>query len=484
MSVKQLTEKWKPVMDEDVTLSECFSPEAIQAQLLENTEKWCHQNQHQLRMDESTAPTNMGGNNLSANPGSPSNGTANIASWQPVLIAMAKRLPPNQVAFNFMSVQPMKTPDQQIFAMRARYLPSGLGSTEQQVAPGGTGATENKTLDKYHGAEEALFHEAKAGFSGNGNEMLEDSSGFTSAYINSTGDTAAQDALKTAQETAVALGGMDTAQAERLGSGVEWAKMGVTVEKSSVSAKSRGLFADYSHELRQDMMAVHGEDVDSILSDMLVTEIQAEMNREFIRKMNLAAVLADQGMNVKGVLNMSTDVSGRWALEKWKYMLFQLEIEANQIAKQTRRGKGNRVLCSANVASALAMAGMLDYTPALASQSNLSVDVTGQTYAGRLANGMDVHIDPYASIEFITIAYKGASNLDAGAIYCPYTPLEMYRASGEDSFQPRMAFKTRYGITGNPFVKEFAAGQNVANTTGLEAQSNPYFRKFAITNLF
>lgn len=425
--------KWAPVIESDSNQSRALSRTDIVTRLMENQENWIKNN---TAMIEAAAPGNAQG--------------AAVATWSPVLIKMVKRTVPNLIAMDFFGTQPLSTPDGLIFAMRARY---------------GGQSTANA---------EAFYQNINSGASGDGAADVGDVSGFSKAIVDAfTGGTSGANA---------AFGkGMTTAAMETLGaqSGTAWAKMGVSIEKQSVTAMGRGLYADYSQELRQDMQAVHGEDVDSILSDMLVTEIQAEMNREFIRTMNLAAKV---GFNGTGIFDITTNTDGRWLLERLKGLMFRIELEANAIAKDTRRGKGNRLLCSANVASALAMAGMLDFTTALSSQAGLDVDITGQTFAGVLANGMRVYIDPYATLDYINVVYKGESELDAGIYFAPYTPLEMYRTVGEDTFAPRLAFKTRYGITANPFYAANADGSAVAGK-GLGSAENGYMRKMLIKGI-
>lgn len=449
---EQLREHWKPLVEsDDVGRLKGLSKEDIGVRLLENQAKYNASNLGQ-RGD--------GSDTLNEADTGISNNSGDAGRWAPVLISMAKRLAPINIANEFFGTQPMSAPDGQIFAIRAR---KGV-----EVAGGASNASK----------PELFMGEADSSFTGDtAAPQVGDPSGFTLLEVNGgvEDDTAT-----------TAGGGMTTAQAEQLGAGGSWSRVGITIQKSTVSAKSRGLYADYSHELRQDMMAVHGEDVDSILADVMVTEIAAEQNREMIRHMNVSAKKASV-VATDGIFDMDADASGRWDLEKWKYMLFVLEVEANAIAVDTRRGKGNKILCSPNVASALAMAGMLDYSPALSQQRSLQVDPTNQTFAGVLANGMNVFIDPYAGlIEYATIAYKGANELDAGYFHCPYVPVEMYRANGSDSFQPRMAFKSRYGVVANPFV-QIPVGQdtNTAVTTdGIVRDSNPYFRKMALKNLF
>ncbi|BAU39987.1 hypothetical protein [Ralstonia phage RSP15] len=429
-----MREDWKEIIEsneaDDV---KALSRTDILTRVLENQSIWCKSNEKLLQ------ETAASGNSM---------GSGAIATWSPVLIKMVKRLMPNLVATDFMGTQPLATPDGLIFAMRARY-----GS---QTGP------------------EAFYQEIKSGFSGNGQADEGSVSGFPKDFY-ATGKPALDP--KGGQ-------GMPRSDAENLGTPSKaWAKMALSIEKSSVTALSRGLYADYTHELRQDMMSVHGEDVDSILSDMLVTEIQAEMNREFIRTMNVSAKFGAQLSAKPGLFDLTTDTDGRWFLERLKGFMFQIEIDANAIALDTRRGKGNRILCSPNVASALAMAGLLDYNISnLDGQKNITVDPTGQTFAGVLANGMKVYIDPYADLDYYTIGYKGATELDAGIFFAPYTPLEMYRTVGEDNFNPRMAFKTRYGIVANPFYFQDAAG-NVAAGKGLGQQENGYFRKVAVAKL-
>jgi hypothetical protein len=427
---EDMMKKWKPIMEAvDSESVAQLNQEKITARLLENQENWCKNNQAFLV--ETAASSNTTG--------------SSIATWSPVLIKMAKRLPPMLISMEFFGVQPLATPDGLVFAMRSRY-----GS---QTGP------------------EALFNEADSAFSGAGAQGGS-ATGFPKDYV-ATGDPLADPSFGT---------GMSTADAEALGTPAKaWAKMAVSIEKNVVSAKSRGLFADYSHELRQDMQAVHGQDVDAILSEMLVTEIQAEMNREFIRTMLVAAKYGAVGATKAGVFDVTADTDGRWMMERWKGLLYQIELDANAIMIDTKRGKGNRLLVSPNVASALAMAGVLEYNPNLA--TSVKVDTTASTFAGVLANGMRVHIDPYADREFYMIGYKGANEMDAGIFYSPYTPLEMHRTVGEDTFQPRIGFKTRYAVSANPFYRQNAAGV-AATGAGLGQGENGFFRKALVKNLY
>lgn len=433
---EEMRKEWLPVLQTESNAIQPLSAENVAVRLLQNQAEWNAKN-----LGESEAPGSL---------------NTTVGKWQPVLIDMAKRLAPINIAMDFFGVQPLSGPDGQIFALRAR----------QGVADGSNTQQSRKEL---------FMQEADSGYSGDGTVQAGDPSGFTQAEIEGSG----------AGTTTIGKG-MPSTDAELLGSPSNpWARVGITVQKATVTAKSRGLYADYSHELRQDMMAIHGEDVDNILSDVMVTEIQAEMNREFIRTMNFSAVRFKK-FGANGIVDIAQDISGRWALEKWKFLTFMLEVEANGIGVDTRRGKGNRVLCSPNVASALAMSGMLDYAPVLQENTKLAVDPTGQTFAGVLSNGMRVYVDPYAVAEYITLAYKGATALDAGIFFAPYVPLEMYRTQGESTFAPRMAFKTRYGICANPFV-QIPANQDpqvYVTADGIAQDSNPYFRKGLIKSLF
>jgi len=371
--------------------------------------------------------------------------TPGVANWDPVLIRMVRRSMPQLMAFDLAGVQPMTGPTGSIFAMRARY--------------------DNQTGD------EALFNEAKTGHSGAG-ASAGDTSGFAADAFD-VGDPATGTGYGT---------GMDLATAEALGtvSGDPWNEMSFTIERVDVSAKSRKLKASFSRELQHDLRQIHGLDAETELANILSTEITAEMDRELLRTINVAAQLGAQDAAIPGLFNLAADSDGRWLVEKFKGLLFQLELEANAVARSTRRGKANRVICSSNVASALNMAGVLDYNPSLA--ANLNVDETSTTFAGVLLGRYQVHVDPYATRDYITVAYKGANAWDAGVYWCPYVPLEMYRATGEDSFQPRIGFATRYGVISNPYESTLANGDAKAGN-GLGQGENSYFRKFAVANL-
>lgn len=409
----------------------------------------------------------------------------NIATWDPVLISMVRRSVPNLLAFDVAGVQPMNAPTGQVFALRARYEDS------------------NSPLALGEG-DEALYLEANPEYSGNAATTLIDNSGFSAANLsalstaaNAANGSSGVDFGGTSDASYTHGKGMSTADLESLGDTIAWKKMGFTIDKLVVAAEGRGLRADYTHELAQDLKAVHGLDAEAELANILTTEIQAEMNREMIRRINFSARFGgplnrgvqapSAGTAANAYVDLSSGgvvgASGRWFLERFKALLVQIEFEANKIAKDTRRGKANFIITSSNVASALSMAGILDHAPAMS--TNLNVDDTGNLFAGTLMGKYKVYVDPYANIDYVTVGYRGATAYDAGIYYCPYVPLEMYRAQGQDSFQPRIGFKTRYGIVANPFAtgKLNPHASVRSSTSGLTADSNIYFRKFVVLNL-
>ena len=363
--------------------------------------------------------------------------TGPVAGYDPVLISLVRRAMPNLMAYDIAGVQPMTGPTGLIFAMRSKY-------TNQ-------------------GGAEAFFGEANTGFSGDA----------ANPNGTSTGASAFGDV--------VTGKGMDTAAAEALGDGVGagFAEMAFSIEKVTVAAKSRALKAEYTTELAQDLKAVHGLDAETELANILQSEILVEINRELVRSIYTSAVTGAAGTAAPGTFDLDVDANGRWSVEKFKGLMFQIEQEANAIAKGTRRGKGNMVICSSDVASALQMAGVLDYTPALNSNS-LQVDDTGNTFAGVLNGRYKVYIDPYAGANYMVVGYKGSSAFDAGLFYCPYVPLQMVRAVGENSFQPKIGFKTRYGMVANPFARGSAA----ANDGAITNNTNQYYRRVLVSNLF
>ena len=433
VSYDKLIEKWSPVLDEESagTITD-HHKKAVTAAVLENQE---------IALREEGLITEA----------APANATSSVSNWNPVLIALVRRAMPNLMAYDICGVQPMSGPTGLIFAMKSRY---------------GGGSTSNR---------EALFNEAETQFSGDsaGTHDSDNASGLNVTNLDS--DSTADDA----RLTSIFAGGMTTNEAEKLGSSGEssFREMGFTIEKSTVTAKSRALKAEYSLELAQDLKAIHGLDAETELANILSTEILAEINREVIRTINSQAKTGALQTNtaVNGIFDVQTDADGRWSVEKFKGLVLQIERECNRIAIETRRGKGNFIVCSSDVASALAAAGMLDYTPAMS--TNLNVDDTGNTFAGTLNGRTRVYIDPYANTNYVTVGYKGTNPYDAGLFYCPYVPLTMVRAVGEDTFQPKIGFKTRYGMVSNPFV-----GATPAD--GLAAvKTNQYYRIFRVDNI-
>ena len=436
ISYDKLVEKWGPVLNEESagTIQDKHR-RAVTAAVLENQE-------NALREEGM----------MFENAAAPANSTASTANWNPVLIALVRRAMPNLMAYDLCGVQPMTGPTGLIFAMKSRY---------------GGGSTSNR---------EALFNEAETKFSGDSSATHDsDNASGLNGITDSNGDSS----IDNDRLTALAAGGMPTADAEALGSagGSSFREMGFTIEKSTVTAKSRALKAEYSLELAQDLKAIHGLDAETELANILSTEILAEINREVIRTINSQAKTGAGTTNtaINGIFNVQTDADGRWSVEKFKGLILQIEREANTIAKETRRGKGNFIVCSSDVASALAASGMLDYAPAMS--TSLNVDDTGNTFAGVLNGRTRVYIDPYASADYVTVGYKGTNPYDAGLFYCPYVPLTMVRAVGEDNFQPKIGFKTRYGMASNPFV-----GATPAD--GLAAvKTNQYYRIFRVDNI-
>ena len=380
---------------------------------------------------------------------------AAIQNFDPILISLVRRSLPNLIAYDVCGVQPMTGPTGLIFAMRSRY------------------STQTGT--------EAFYNEANTFFSGS-------NAAITAAQLAQlTNLTLAANTTETFTSNAFPVAAMTTSQGENLGDGQAgntFQEMAFSIEKVTVTAKTRALKAEYSMELAQDLKAVHGLDAETELANILSTEILAEINREVIRTIYGVAKLGAQvGTTTRGIFDLDTDSNGRWMVEKIKGLAFQIEREANTIAKQTRRGKGNIMLCSSDVASALAMAGILDYNSALQGQVNLTVDDTGNTFAGTLFGRIKVYIDPYfpagSTNEFAVIGYKGSNAYDAGLFYCPYVPLQMVRAVDTGTFQPKIGFKTRYGLVSNPF----ADGTAAATQGALTAQSNVYYRGFVVKNL-
>jgi len=416
---ENLQEKWSPVL-EHADLPKIDNPykRAVTAVILENQEKAAREDASFLGEIANVT------------------GDSAVANWDPILISLVRRAMPNLIAYDICGVQPMTGPTGLIFAMKSRFT-SNSGT-------------------------EALFNEADSDFSGTGTH----SASLNPGLMNDT-------------TTSVTAGtGIATATAEASSS---LAEMAFSIEKSTVTAKTRQLKAEYTMELAQDLKAIHGLDAETELANILSAEILAEINREVVRTIyEKAKKGANINTTTSGTFDLDTDSNGRWSVEKFKGLMFQLERDANVIAQETRRGKGNIVICSSDVASALQMAGVLDYTPAL--NNSLNVDDTGNTFAGTMNGRFKVYIDPYASnntaAQYYTVGYKGSSPYDAGMFYCPYVPLQMVRAVGEDTFQPKIGFKTRYGLIRNPFA------ESSAQTTGTGTdQANIYYRMVKVTNL-
>jgi hypothetical protein len=446
---EELQSKWQPVL-EHPELEAIKDPykKAVTAVILENQQREMTAAAQQLNETTySAAPTNVTG--------------AGVQNFDPILISLVRRALPNLIAYDVAGVQPMTGPTGLIFAMRAKYNAMGTAGTGD--------------------SNEAFFNEANTIFSGLGSGTGA-SFGFAGNNTTDVKTNPVSDLVANAYTTGV---GMSTATAEGLGADTStgmFNQMAFSIEKVTVTAKSRALKAEYSLELAQDLKAIHGLDAETELSNILSTEILAEINREVIRTIYTVAVPGAQyGTTTAGVFDLDTDSNGRWSVERFKGLIFQIERDANVIAKQTRRGKGNVLIVSSDVASAMAMAGVLQYTPALS--ADLQVDDTGNTFAGMLHGRIKVYIDPYfggytSNQELVTIGYKGSSPYDAGLFYCPYVPLQMVRAVDQYTFQPKIGFKTRYGMVANPFAEGTDVGQG-----RLSARANKYYRLFQVKNL-
>jgi hypothetical protein len=419
MDRKDLLKKWSPVLNHEgvAPIKDAYRKE-VTAVLLENQERSIN--------EEKAALFETHANAAAALPD-----TGGVAKFDPVLISLVRRAAPQMIAYDICGVQPMTQPTGLIFAMKSRYT------------------AQNST--------EALFNEADTDFSGTGTHA--GSNPASGSYTTGTG--------------------MSTTASETLGDGSTFNQMAFSIEKTSVTAKSRALKAEYTVELAQDLKSVHGLDAEGELSNILSTEILAEINREVVRTVYSSAKAGAQtGTATAGTFDLDVDSNGRWSVEKFKGLLFQIEREANAVAQQTRRGKGNFIITSSDVASALAMAGVLDYAPALS--TNLNVDEASTTFAGVLNGRYKVFVDPYSAntvaTQYFVVGYKGSSAFDAGIFYCPYIPLQLVRAVDPSTFQPKIGFKTRYGMVSNPFVQ-------LDGTGNLVAGENYYYRKVAVTNL-
>jgi len=439
---EELQKKWHPVL-EHPELDAIKDPykKAVTALVLENQQQAMAKDRSVLNETADAGPTNVAGG---------------VQNFDPILISLVRRALPNLIAYDVAGVQPMTGPTGLIFAMRARY------------------ATQQGT--------EAFYNEANTMFSGQSSANgVFNNYGFLGTTATDTANSAVSNEVANSFTTGI---GLQTAVAEQLGAdgANSFQQMAFSIEKVTVTAQSRALKAEYSLELAQDLKAIHGLDAETELSNILSTEILAEINREVIRTIYLSAVVGAQyGTVTQGYFDLDTDSNGRWSVERFKGLIFQIERDANVIAKQTRRGKGNVLIVSSDVASAMAMAGVLSYTPAL--QADLQVDDTGNTFAGMLHGRIKVYIDPYyggytSNQELVTIGYKGSSPYDAGLFYCPYVPLQMVRAVDQFTFQPKIGFKTRYGMVANPF----AAGLN-QNSGIIQPRTNVYYRIFGVKNL-
>jgi hypothetical protein len=442
---EQLVKKWAPVLEhpELPKVTDSYK-RAVTAVILENQERALREDR--AFMSEA-APMN-------------STDATSIQNWDPILISLVRRAMPNLIAYDIAGVQPMTGPTGLIFAMRAKY--------QSQAS-----------------SAEALFDAADTDYSGR-NKIGSAVGGFSTTEDSGTNPALLNDSPAGTYTTGT---GMSTAAAEALGdaAGNSFAEMAFSIEKSTVTAKSRALKAEYTMELAQDLKAIHGLDAETELANILSAEILAEINREVVRTIYINSEKgAVAGTTTAGIFDLDTDSNGRWSVERFKGLMFQVEREANTIAQRTRRGKGNILITSSDVASALQMAGVLDYTPAL--NNNLNVDDTGNTFAGILNGRYKVYIDPYSANantakQFFVVGYKGTSQYDAGIFYCPYVPLQMVRAVGQDSFQPKIGFKTRYGIQANPFAEAGATTATAVINGAGTANANRYYRKVQVLNL-
>ena len=436
---ENLQEKWQPVLEHpDLPKIEDSYKRAVTTVILENQER-------AVREDRSfmaeAAPTNATG--------------SSVDNFDPVLISLVRRAMPNLIAYDICGVQPMTGPTGLIFAMKSRF-----GS---------------------QAGAEALFNEADTDFS------ARDAAGDTGSPDAQSGTNPATLNDSPSAGTYTTGSGMTTAQAETLGDGSdEFAEMAFSIDKITVTAKSRALKAEYTMELAQDLKAIHGLDAETELANILSSEILSEINREVVRTIySHAQPGAQVNTTTAGIFDLDTDSNGRWSVEKFKGLIYQLERDANAIAQKTRRGKGNMIICSADVASALQMAGVLDYAPALS--SNLNVDDTGNTFAGVLNGKFKVYVDPYAAnvsaSQYYVVGYKGTSPYDSGLFYCPYVPLQMVRAVGQNSFQPKIGFKTRYGMVQNPFAHSNGTGALDNSGAVAAGAQNEYYRRTKVTNI-
>jgi hypothetical protein len=473
---ERLQEKWAPLLDFDgLDPIKDSHRRAVTAVLLENQERFLREQQAFSTGELLTeAPTMSAGSNPAGFSGDAAAGGP-VAGFDPVLISLIRRSMPNLVAYDLAGVQPMNGPTGLIFAMRSRYGTDRVNGTE----------TFYDEVDTAFSAQNSEYSTTQGDYTGATDDGAAVGFGTTNASVRNSPNNSNDNPglLNPDGQSSYTVGqGMRTSDSESLGYGnTQFNEMNFSIEKVLVEAKSRALKAEYSLELAQDLKAIHGLNAEAELANILSSEILAEINREVIRTIyKVAKPGAQANVATAGAFDLDIDSNGRWSVEKFKGLLFQIERDANAIAQQTRRGKGNVIMCSADVASALSMAGVLDYTPAL--NANLNVDDTGNTFAGVLLGKFRVYIDPYAanvsSNQYYVVGYKGSSPYDAGLFYCPYVPLQMVRAVGENSFQPKIGFKTRYGLVANPFAegREQGLGRITAN-------SNVYYRRVSVRNL-
>jgi hypothetical protein len=457
-NAESLQEKWAPLLDyEGLDPLKDSHRRAVTAILLENQERAIREEREFLY----ESPTNSTASGTYAGLGGQTTGA--MQGFDPVLISLIRRSMPNLIAYDLCGVQPMNG---LIFAMRSRYkTQSGAETFYNEV-------------DSAFSGQDSGFNETNGWTDGTVGMGTTTQRGSNPSILDPTDQS--NNAGNGANTYNVGQG-LRTDSAESLGESDQFNQMAFSIEKVTVTAKSRALKAEYSLELAQDLKAIHGLNAEAELANILSTEILAEINREVIRTIyKIAKPGAQVNTATAGTFDLDVDSNGRWSVEKFKGLIFQIERDANAIAQQTRRGKGNTILCSADVASALAMAGVLDYTPAL--NANLNVDDTGNTFAGVLQGKYRVYIDPYSANvsanQFYVVGYKGSSPYDAGLFYCPYVPLQMVRAVGENTFQPKIGFKTRYGMVANPFAEGLTAGAGALTTN-----ANTYYRRVKVANL-
>ena len=473
-NAEYLQEKWSPLLDyAGVDPIRDSHRRMVTAVLLENQEKFLRE-EREFLYESPTVNTGSSSNTAGFSGNAASGGP--VAGFDPVLISLIRRSMPNLVAYDLAGVQPMNGPTGLIFAMRSRYnSQTGSEAFFDEVDTTFSAQNAGRTLEGY---DINPTVQGNVGFGTTGGAQAGSNPGLLSAGGGQQDYSVGQ--------------GMSTAESEDLGSatGGAFNEMAFSIEKVTVTAKSRALKAEYSLELAQDLKAIHGLNAEAELANILSSEILAEINREVIRTIYKTATTgAQHNVATAGTFDLDIDSNGRWSVEKFKGLIFQIERDANAIAQTTRRGKGNIIMCSSDVASALSMAGLLDYTPAL--NANLNVDDTGNTFAGILNGKYRVYIDPYsggsnlnsAGGQYYVVGYKGSSPYDAGLFYCPYVPLQMVRAVGENTFQPKIGFKTRYGLVANPFA-EGKSGSAPVNTLGrLQTNSNLYYRRVNVKNL-